>query len=409
MTISDSDRTPDFMLEEYKQIANAYQDLHAQQNELVRVYLTLVAVPASVLAVVAQLIGVESAHQATLPGTIAEVGMPVLLALMVALCLVGLAVVLALVFTRAEALLYVRTVNCVRRYFVEHDLERSLKRYLVLPDFDRRSPPYWEGPRTRSFWNVAMVAFLNSGVFFATCLSCLSWLGQAECRVPISIFGAVAWFGLQEFLHWKFLTDAEKCHRVKFSDPFPGEGRIGIDLDGVLGDLAGEVIKMARSMFGVEIRREDITSHRLQECTNLTSEQVKEIFASTVFRTMAPVSGATEALRRLRSSGRIVHVVTDRFWSAQDWTVAKGWLDEHGFEWDHLNLVRAQEKAEYAQAHRISIFVEDNYETAVSLSSVCTKVYLLDRPYNQGRLPDKVIRASNWGDILNDLLPRSSS
>ena len=48
------DKTADFMLEEYKQIANGYQDLHAQQNELIKFYLTLVAVPASVLAVVAQ-------------------------------------------------------------------------------------------------------------------------------------------------------------------------------------------------------------------------------------------------------------------------------------------------------------------------------------------------------------------
>jgi hypothetical protein len=116
-----SDKSTQFMLEEYQQIANAYQDLHAQHNELVGSYLTMVALPASILAIVAQLVRIQSGANAVLLGTVSDVALPILIGLMVVLCFVGLSVTMALVTTRAEALLYVRTVNCVRRYFVEKD------------------------------------------------------------------------------------------------------------------------------------------------------------------------------------------------------------------------------------------------------------------------------------------------
>jgi hypothetical protein len=374
-----SEKTPEFMLEEYKQIANGYQDLHAQQNELIKFYLTLVAVPASVLAVVAQFftklptqassqsfaqasppasvqvstpmitqiagptanpaitptvdqLATNTALQPAPPDAIIALAMPILLALLVALLIIGFAVVMALVTTRAEALLYVKTVNGVRRYFVEHDLEGRLNKYLVLPDVDTL-PRYWEGVESRAFWNVFMVASLNGAVFFATCLSFLWWLGLTQGAIVISIIGAILWFGLQEFLHWRIMNTKDKNHKAKFSSSFPIKGQvIGVDLDGVLGDLAEGVIRKAETQYGVIIGRNQITSHRLQDCTSLTEAQLKEIFESTdVFQTLTPIPGAREAVRDLHSKKWIVQVITDRFWTEQDWSIAKSWLEKNGF------------------------------------------------------------------------------
>jgi uncharacterized HAD superfamily protein len=397
-----SDKTADFMLEEYKQIANAYQDLHAQQNELVKSYLTVVAIPASVLTVAAQLVGIENIDPETLLGTIASVGMPILLILITVLCLVGLAVVLALVAIRAEALLYVRTVNCVRRYFVERDPRGNLKQYLVLPDYDT-SPPFWEGARARSFWNVTIVALLNSAIAFATLLSWAQWAGHEGWLLPG--IGCILWLILQELLHFRILNQTEKNYKEKFTGPFmPGDKVIGIDLDGVLNDLAGAVIDVAQAEFGLAIDRSDITSHRLEKCTGLTPEQVHGIFASPkTFEEAAPLADARVALEHLFGQGWTIHILTDRFWGKLDWRLARAWLSKHGFKWNHLNLVRAQDKAEYSEVHGIRLFVEDNYDTAVSLSSVCDKVYLLNQSYNQGNLPANVLRITEWHQIVQDL------
>jgi uncharacterized HAD superfamily protein len=409
-----SHSTAAYMLEEYKQIANGYQDLHAQHNELVKSYLTLVAVPASLLALAIQFINVESIPSTDLLNVLNHVVFPIVFGLLIVLCLVGLAVVLALTSTRAEALLYVRTVNCVRRYFVEHDPEGTLKRYLVLPDFDT-FPLFYEGPTwksllpaARSYWNVSMVMLLNSGIVFATLLSVVefaAWLSW-PCDLFFSFSSALLWLVLQHTLHWRLLNKQEKSYERKFELPFPSSKRIGVDLDGVLNDLAGQVIQIARSRFALDISRKDITCHDLTRCTDLTAAQVKEIFQATdVFHSSAPADAAIDALSKLHTAGWTIHIVTDRFWHtrSEDWAGAKVWLEKYGFEWDHLDLARASEKAKYAQSYGLSVFVEDNYDTAIGLSRVCDRVYLLDQPYNQGDLPPNVYRVPDWFAITKDL------
>lgn len=401
-----SDRSAQFMLEEYKQIANAYQDLHRQHNELVGSYLTMVALPASVLAIVAQFVRVQSGRNAVVLDTVSYVAPPILLVLMTVLCLVGIAVVMALVTTRAEALLYVRTVNCVRRYFVENDPNGALHQYLVLPHQDNQ-PPFWEGLGARSFWNVCMVALLNTGLSFATLFSLATWVGHwgQLAQIRLAAMGSLFWLVEQHLLYRWIMTNRERGYAAKFPTPFTADRKVlGTDLDGTLDDLAGAVIRTAKTRFGLDIGVDDITSHRLEDCTDLTSEQVAEIFISPeTFAAADPVPAAKAALDRLSGDGWAIHIVTDRFWGENDWGLARDWLDDHGLTWDHLNLVRAREKADYCDGHGIKVFVEDNYDTALSLSSTCDRVFLLDRPYNKGDLPENVTRVDGWLDIERQL------
>jgi uncharacterized HAD superfamily protein len=401
-----ADRSSDFMLEEYKQIANAYQDLHAQQNELVKFYLTLIAIPASVLAVVAQFINSQSNTFAPMfTSTLNTIALPILLILLFALFLVGCAVVVALVTTRSEAILYVRTVNCVRRYFIEHDAKGDLSKFLALPSVDT-FPRYWEGPGSRSFWNVFMVVVMNSAILSISVFTTLVSYFNLEQQLNILISAVILIFALisQSILHWIILANAETNYQVKFNTPYPIERCIGIDLDGVLGDLASEVIKESRRMYNIKIKKESITSHHLEECTALTSDQVKKIFSSgNVFRKMSPIAGAKSAITQLHKAGWRTQILTDRFWGNDDWKIAFSWLETNEFEGEPLDLVRAKDKADYAKAKGIMVFVEDNADTAISLSLVCERVYLLDRTYNQRELPAKVIRISTWQEIVDDL------
>ena len=92
-----TDKIADLMLEEYKQIANAYQDFHAQQNELVRSYLTLVALPVTVLAVTIKFLGTKGLEGESLLSGGFGFLILTLLVLMVALGAVGYSVFRALV------------------------------------------------------------------------------------------------------------------------------------------------------------------------------------------------------------------------------------------------------------------------------------------------------------------------
>jgi uncharacterized protein len=452
-----ADKTTEFMLEEYKQIANGYQDLHAQQNELIKTYLTLVAVPASILAIVVQFVdklpssteknstsvitplstdivqksiaqtlsAIEKLTQTPAPvstltptqtnlsttifsravssGDITGYAMPILLVLLFALTLIGFAVVMALTNTRAEALLYVKTVNGIRRYFVENDPKGNLNKYLVLPDFDA-IPKYWEGFK-RTFWNVFLISLLNSAVCFASFYALFLWIGKNG--ILISSVLAILYLFMQIIFYYCTMKKNDKKYEMstKFKTPFSSQKRlIGVDLDGVLGNLADEVIKMANENYNLQIKIDDITSHRLQECTPLTLSQVCEIFESTnIFKNLKPVENACESVKKLRLNNWVVFVITDRFWTKQDWILTKAWLENNDFEWDHLNLVRAKDKSVYADAHKLTVFVEDNLQTALDLATVCEKVFLFDRTYNQGEVPDNVKRVTKWKEILREL------
>jgi uncharacterized HAD superfamily protein len=422
------DKTPDFMLEEYKQIANGYQDLHAQHNELIRFYLTLVAIPSTILALVAQfadkLPGLPAAETAVAQATATltpgatqalapavqltaspgAVATPIAVLLLIALIIIGVAVFMALIRTRTEALYYVKTVNAVRRYFVEHDADGRLSKYLVLPDYDA-VPTYWERTTSRAFWNVMMVAALNSAIICSTAIAVLEWLRLTTWAVPVGFGAFPLVLALHEIIHYRTLSHADATYTPKFPRGHPAKGQeIGIDLDGVLDNLAEAVVSKAESMFGISIDPREITSHRLQDCTPLNDAQVNQIFASSdIFESVRPLAGACYALKELQRDHWTIHVITDRFWSKRDWETAQAWLTKHDFPWDRLDLVHAGEKTAYAKAHHIEVFVEDNYETAASLSSVCRTVYLIDWPYNQGPDLDNLIRCQSWIDILRNL------
>lgn len=419
-----ADKIADFMLEEYKQIANAYQDLHAQHNELVRSYLTLVALPVTVLSVAIKVLGTKGANgEDLLPGGFGLL-LPTLVLFMVALCVVGYAVFRALVSTRAEAILYVRTVNVVRRFFEDHASDVDLGKYLVLPGYDHRMPPFKEGPETRAFWNIVIVQALNAVIATVTGLAFVWWLDRelkdyvkpfvhwlptllsdsyadAKWMIPCSL-GLVYLF-FQLWQRDRSLSRAEQKYKPKFNSLAPSKV-IGVDLDGVLADLAEGVIKKLNSLFSIRVTREHITSHNIEECLGVSGDQVRAIFSSEdIFVNLAPVSGAKEAIQRLRERGWYVHIVTDRFSHENDWSVSRDWLTNNGFRWEHLDLVRAREKPAYARIHGIRYFIEDNVDTARALASVCERVFLINEPYNQGSVPENVVRVGTWLEVVSCL------
>ncbi|MEM2522800.1 MAG: hypothetical protein QXW82_06595 [Candidatus Bathyarchaeia archaeon] len=143
----------DFMLEEYRQIAQAFFALHTQRNQLLRYYLTLMTIGVSIVSVCSQAIPtVLSQAQTVLNNQL--LGMMILF-----LFVMGMIIFIAIIGVRHDMLFYARTINSIRRYF--QDKNPSVKSYLILPT-SNQVPSFWEKPLKYFFWEVSSIAVANS-------------------------------------------------------------------------------------------------------------------------------------------------------------------------------------------------------------------------------------------------------
>ena len=179
---------------------------------------------------------------------------------------------------------------------------------------------------------------------------------------------------------------------------------IGIDLDGVVCDAAGGIIRWAQQRLGIRIHRRQITSYGIENCTPLTRRHVDMVFGDPDFyRRVTPVRGAIGAIRLLYRAGACLHMVTSR----PPWTLAatEEWLRVHRVPYHGLSLVDAADKLAYARRERLDVFVEDRLDTALSLAGYCRLVVLMDQPWNRADfLPPNVRRCAGWRQALSTIL-----
>ncbi len=155
----------DFMLEEYQQIAAAYFGLRDQLNNWFRVYLSLLAVPLTALALVLQI-----TQPSQTPGL---TDLPELISvILLAIAVLGFFTILMVVSTRTEMIMYARTINHVRKYFADLSTQGTgvaLDGYLVLPSTDQY-PRFYE-PFHSTFIMVVMAGALNGFVLGIACIN----------------------------------------------------------------------------------------------------------------------------------------------------------------------------------------------------------------------------------------------
>lgn len=186
-------KTPvdEFMLSEYQTIASAHFDLHNGLRQNFRFYLGLVAVPFTVFAVYKD-VNLDLFRLPT-----------VLLALFAVVPFLGLLMFLSMINTRFDIILYTRTVNAVRAYFVmraEQVGPRDLQKYLKLP-IDKHKPPYFEGFLRAYTWLFATISFTNAAYG-------LILFQNLQNKRVLPFWGpwrlATLFFALHLFLYWLF-------------------------------------------------------------------------------------------------------------------------------------------------------------------------------------------------------------
>lgn len=171
--------------------------------------------------------------------------------------------------------------------------------------------------------------------------------------------------------------------------------RVGIDIDGVITNVLAGVRNYAMQHWGTIIDPETVSRYNLVGCTGITEEQIGVMFDDAEFyRRLEILPEAGDALRRLRHYD--IHLVTAR--PVKLWNVTHEWLLGHAVP--YLAVSHQPSKVAYAVRMGIKVFVEDKREAAIELAEVCREVYLVDWPYNRGKLPNNVIRvASLWAAV----------
>jgi 5'(3')-deoxyribonucleotidase len=111
-------------------------------------------------------------------------------------------------------------------------------------------------------------------------------------------------------------------------------------------------------------------------------------------KNIKPFDGAIEFVNNLRKLGEVT-IVTSPFKSPN-------WISER-FEWLQSNFnFKDKEICIWSEKHRIDgyVLIDDAMHNVLDFPKTS---FLLDAPWNQGKLPQNVIRCINYNNILSEL------
>jgi len=173
---------------------------------------------------------------------------------------------------------------------------------------------------------------------------------------------------------------------------------ICIDIDGTVTE-AYDWIDVANEFFGKNLRKEDVVLYEIEKVIGVSREEYDDFYRvyGKLIHSKAPIrDGVIPALESIFKNHSI-HFVTAR---SKDMTsVTYNWMSLYQVPYDSISLLGSHHKVKKAKELNCDIFIEDRYENAIELSKEGFTVILIDCLYNQGELPENVIRLENWQQI----------
>ncbi|MDW8083806.1 MAG: hypothetical protein RMI49_01190 [Candidatus Caldarchaeum sp.] len=178
--------------------------------------------------------------------------------------------------------------------------------------------------------------------------------------------------------------------------------KIALDVDGVLADLAGMIIKIYREATGVHISRDMITEWEFWVKLNLTRNQFVKLIVMAWERwsEMEPLENdLAEDSENLMKVGE-VDILTQR--PAETINFVKKWLKLHGvnyrrFVWVPLHASKA--------SFYYDVYIDDSPRLAEKLANKRSVLLLYDQNWNK-KVPhaSNIVRISSLDDAFNRLV-----
>lgn len=180
--------------------------------------------------------------------------------------------------------------------------------------------------------------------------------------------------------------------------------RVGIDLDGCLFDFHKSLVDYLCTIEHTwEIDKNEPQDWHFYRHWGMSDQQFVDacnagVDAGVVFRGNVH-DGAADAIRRIRTAGHTIHIITDRqFGSTPEASqqATREWLDEHGIEYDTLTF--SADKTIVPT----DMMVEDKLENYDALTKAGTLVLLINRPWNApaGDGRNRISNISEFADVV---------
>jgi uncharacterized HAD superfamily protein len=186
---------------------------------------------------------------------------------------------------------------------------------------------------------------------------------------------------------------------------------IGIDVDDVLADFMNSLIKYHNDRYKTNYSKGDFKSYNLWETIGGNEEEtvgkIYDFYHTIHFDKIPPTEGAQEAIDLLKINNSL-RVITSRPYDIHDQTLS--WLDRYfpnKFEEAHFTnewaggIGRPTRKKDVCLKYNVSILIEDSLEYAKDCATTGTNVLLMDKPWNQSELSDKITRVKSWNEVTN--------
>lgn len=323
MSSEESEHFWSYLKEEYSRIAEAHFNTNTTISLFFRYYLIIITAPIAVIGLVISLKpqgGMTLGEAVTLVYTI---HLPLII-IFVSAAFIGGLVLWYIINLRADAILYARTVNSIRKQFRDESgmgIEERV-RISTLPESSHQ-PPYLE----KSFFLPVVFSFATLNtlyIFFALMvrqfnvadhldLSAIKSEKVVELLI-LPVWGwllIVAFFALHLILYW-FLA-----HHREYS--YLRSHSVGLDIDGVLNDHRSQFKKILEKQTGKVIDKDRITIIPVHEDSTLavSGEEESDVFQDPEYwLTMPPMEGAAYVIeKKMRNSFRLkVNIFTYRPW-----------------------------------------------------------------------------------------------
>lgn len=178
----------------------------------------------------------------------------------------------------------------------------------------------------------------------------------------------------------------------------PRKTLLGIDIDNVISDTDQIIREIINNKFGVFSEREQIKSWNYSDSLPISLQQESialDLFHKEYCKYVTPIYGASSSMKYLYGLSTI-WLITGRDPSSEDLT--KDWLYSNQIPYDKLFF--AKDKIPFSES--IDLIIEDNWETTFRFANIGIPAILLNKPWNQNRLPNSLIyRATTWKEIID--------
>jgi uncharacterized protein len=175
---------------------------------------------------------------------------------------------------------------------------------------------------------------------------------------------------------------------------------IGIDFDDTLVDMRKSIVEVLNKIHDKNINYEEVTEYGVSSLYNYSFKDFQTFFTDnqSELHAIKPNSLLKTTLDELGAEYKLT-VITGR---PNEWIhSAAQWITKHDLPILDIVCVSNYKKgkAECAAALKVSHFIEDRANDALSIADAGINVFLLDKPYNRDCRHARITRVRDWDEI----------